>query len=118
MRHETVQVEGQAPDEVVYFSPREAQILHAICEGLTNKEIATRHRLSEGTVRQYVSALLRELKLRSRQKLCIWALQRQMCFVPDHPVAASLHPAGCTCPAIYCSAMRAASKPAAIDPAA
>lgn len=118
MRRETTQVEGQAPVEVVYFSPREAQILQAICEGLTNKEIATRHGLSVATVQQYVSELLRGLKLRSRQKVCTWAAQRDFCFLSDQPVAAALHPVGCTCSGIYCTAMRAASRPAAIDPAA
>lgn len=118
MRHETVPVEGQAPDELVYFSPREAQVLHAVCAGLTNKEIATLCGLTQGTVRQYVSNLLRGLKVSSRLELCIWGLQHPLCFLPNHPADIRLHPTGCKCPAIYCSAMRAASEPSAIDPAA
>ena len=46
-------------------------------EGYTNKEIAGRLYLSEGTVRNYISSILRKLELRDRTQLAIWAVQNQ-----------------------------------------
>ena len=44
---------------------------------LSNKEIAGRLYLSEGTVRNYISSILRKLELRDRTQLAIWAVQNQ-----------------------------------------
>lgn len=41
------------------------------------KEIAGRLYLSEGTVRNYISSILRKLELRDRTQLAIWAVQNQ-----------------------------------------
>ena len=43
--------------------------------GLSNKEIAQKLFLSEGTVRNYVSTVLSKLALRDRTQLAIWAVQ-------------------------------------------
>ena len=44
---------------------------------LSNKEIAAALCLSEGTVRNYISSILRKLELRDRTQLAIWAVQNQ-----------------------------------------
>ena len=44
-------------------------------DGLSNKEIAQKLYLSEGTVRNYVSIVLSKLELRDRTQLAIWAVQ-------------------------------------------
>ncbi|WP_313731277.1 response regulator transcription factor [Cohnella nanjingensis] len=56
------------------MSAREREILAHVAEGLTNKEIASRLFLSEGTVRNYVTALLEKLQLRDRTQLAIYYL--------------------------------------------
>lgn len=53
------------------LSPREAEVLTLIAEGLSNKEIAGRLGLSDGTVRNYVSELLLKLDARDRTQLAI-----------------------------------------------
>ncbi|TVQ29022.1 MAG: DNA-binding response regulator [Spirochaetaceae bacterium] len=53
------------------LAPREAEILTLIAEGLSNKEIAGRLNLSDGTVRNYVSEMLVKLDVRDRTQLAI-----------------------------------------------
>ena len=44
-------------------------------KGAANKEIADTLKLSEGTVRNYLSSILNKLGLRDRTQLAIWAVQ-------------------------------------------
>ncbi|MFJ7724945.1 response regulator [Neobacillus sp. NPDC097160] len=57
------------------LSDREQEILSLIAEGLSNKEIAERIYLSEGTIRNYTTGLLEKLKLRDRTQLAIFYLK-------------------------------------------
>lgn len=54
------------------ISNKEAEIISLIAEGLSNKEIAGRLFLSEGTVRNSISVILEKLQLRSRTQLAIF----------------------------------------------
>lgn len=56
----------------------EWKIIAQVERGASNKEIADRLRLSEGTVRNYLSIILNKLKLRDRTQLAIWAVQAQV----------------------------------------
>lgn len=56
---------------------RELDIIRLIAEGLSNKEIAARLYLSEGTVRNYLSGILDKLNLRDRTQVAVFYLQRQ-----------------------------------------
>ena len=53
----------------------EWKVIQKIGCGLSNKEIAAALFLSEGTVRNYLSAILSKLDLRDRTQLAIWAVQ-------------------------------------------
>ena len=51
---------------------KELQIISLVAEGLSNKEIAERLFLSEGTVRNYISSILDKLNLRDRTQLAVF----------------------------------------------
>lgn len=57
------------------LTDREFEILKLIGEGLSNKEIASKLFLSEGTVRNYITELLNKLNLRDRTQLAIFYLK-------------------------------------------
>lgn len=54
------------------LSKKELEIIESVAEGLSNKEIAMTHFLSEGTVRNYISIILEKLCLRDRTQLAIF----------------------------------------------
>ena len=62
-------------DEVDNFTKSEWLIIQQVGLGLSNKEIAAKLYLSEGTVRNYISKILEKLSLRDRTQLAIWAVQ-------------------------------------------
>jgi DNA-binding NarL/FixJ family response regulator len=55
-----------AADPIAFLSPSERELLRHLSGGLSNREIAARMYLSEKTVKNYVSRLLRKLDLRRR----------------------------------------------------
>ncbi len=62
----------QSPAPAADLSPREQDVLRLCAEGFSNREIAARLYLSEGTVRNYVSQLLQKLDLRDRTQLVVY----------------------------------------------
>jgi DNA-binding NarL/FixJ family response regulator len=71
---ETSQRKAPALEEY-RLTPRELEILSLIADGLSNKEIAEKLFISEGTVRNAISLLLEKLRLRSRTQLAIFYLK-------------------------------------------
>lgn len=57
------------------ITEREIDVLKLVGEGLSNKEIAGKLYLSEGTVRNYVTILLEKLNLRDRTQLAIFYIK-------------------------------------------
>ena len=55
------------------LSPQEGRILDLIADGKTNKQIAEAMFLSENTVKNYITSLLRKLKMTSRTEAAIYA---------------------------------------------
>jgi DNA-binding NarL/FixJ family response regulator len=53
----------------------EWKIIRQVEHGASNKEIAEKLNLSDGTVRNYLSTVLNKLDLRDRTQLAIWAVQ-------------------------------------------
>lgn len=54
------------------ISDKEKEIMELVATGLSNKEIAGKLFLGEGTVRNYISALLDKLQLRDRTQLAVY----------------------------------------------
>ncbi len=68
-------LEESHDDEIDKLSITELQIIQAIGRGLSNKEIMGEIHLSEGTVRNYISTILKKLNLRDRTQIAIFAIQ-------------------------------------------
>lgn len=64
----------KAPEHAL-LTARELAIMQLVGEGLSNKEIAEKLYLSEGTTRNYVTGLLEKLQLRDRTQLAIYYLK-------------------------------------------
>jgi DNA-binding NarL/FixJ family response regulator len=58
------------------LTPREEEVLRLLAEGLSNKEIGARLHLTEGTVKNYVSAIIAKLQANDRTHAVITALRR------------------------------------------
>ena len=55
------------------LTDREIQVLHGVCDGLQNKEIAHRFSISEVTVKMHVRAAIRKLGARNRTQAAMIA---------------------------------------------
>jgi DNA-binding NarL/FixJ family response regulator len=64
--------EGRLPPGL--FSEREIEVIKAIAEGLSNKEIAERLFMSEGTVKNHVTSILDKTGLDHRTQIAIYYL--------------------------------------------
>jgi DNA-binding NarL/FixJ family response regulator len=58
--------EESARTDAYGLSEREVQVLHSIADGLSNKEIAEKLYLSEGTVKNYISSIYSKMDVRDR----------------------------------------------------
>ena len=76
-RHLTASLPAPTPNSTepvaAVLSPRETDILRLVAQGHTNREIAARLYLSEGTVKNHVSRILTRLALRDRTQAALRA---------------------------------------------
>ena len=63
------------PEAARLLSERELEVLSLLAQGLTNQEIAARLFLSEGTVKNYVSAVFTKINVADRTQATIYALR-------------------------------------------
>ncbi len=57
------------------LTPREKELLTLVAQGLSNKEIAEKMFLSDGTVRNNISSLLEKLNMKDRTQLAVYAVK-------------------------------------------
>lgn len=62
-------------DYIKAITDSEWKVIGLVSKGLSNKEIAAELFLTEGSVRNYLSSVLKKLDLRDRTQLAIWAVQ-------------------------------------------
>jgi two-component system nitrate/nitrite response regulator NarL len=57
------------------LSDREMEILRCLLNGAQNKQIACELDISDGTVKVYLKAIMRKIRVQNRTQAAIWALQ-------------------------------------------
>ena len=70
-------------DPLDYITQREREVLYWVSHGLTNKEISERIFLSEKTVKNHVSHILKKLDLSDRTKAAAFAWQEGLPLIPE-----------------------------------
>ena len=58
------------------LSPREVEILDNIAQGMTNKEVAYTLAISEQTVKNHMSSILRKLSVNDRTQAVVYAMRQ------------------------------------------
>jgi two-component system response regulator DevR len=76
-----------AHGELELLSSQERRILELIAKGLTNRQIGLQLFVTEKTIKNYVSTILRKLGLESRTQAAVFALQHARAYV-DQPAIA------------------------------
>jgi DNA-binding NarL/FixJ family response regulator len=62
-------------EELNELNKNELKIIQHIGQGMSNKEISDKLNFTEGTVRNYISSILKKLELRDRTQIAIFAIQ-------------------------------------------
>lgn len=72
---------GRWPGHDAGLSPREAEVLALLCQGLSNQDIADRAYLGVNTVKTYLRTLFRKIGVESRTQAVLWGIDHG--FRPD-----------------------------------
>ena len=65
------------------LSPREVEILDNIARGMTNKQVAYALTISEQTVKNHMSSILRKLSVNDRTQAVVYAMKQGWIRVPE-----------------------------------
>ena len=71
--------EPQDASPLAELTPREREILCHLAEGQSNKVIARKLGISDGTVKLHVKAILRKLNVHSRVEAAVFAVEQGVC---------------------------------------
>jgi DNA-binding NarL/FixJ family response regulator len=74
-RYNTYPTEEQSTGTYTPLSPREMEILELVTRGASNKDIAQRLMISEQTVKNHMTAVLRKLRVDDRTQAAVYALR-------------------------------------------
>jgi DNA-binding NarL/FixJ family response regulator len=69
---------GSASGDGFHLSPRELEIVSAIVEGCTNKDIAQKFSLSEQTVKHHLTSIYAKVGVSNRLELAFYAVQHKL----------------------------------------
>lgn len=73
------------PDEhFIPLSPREMEILDAVTHGMSNKEIAQKLGISQQTVKNHMTSILRKLNVEDRTQAAVMALRHGWVRIEDN----------------------------------
>jgi DNA-binding NarL/FixJ family response regulator len=90
---ETPQAPAAMPENRFGLTKRELQIVNALVEAQTNKDIAETCRISEFTVKHHLTNIFDKLGVYNRVELALFAIHHQLC--PSgvrHPLLATEKP--------------------------
>jgi DNA-binding NarL/FixJ family response regulator len=65
------------------LSPREVEILDNIAQGMTNKQVAYALGISEQTVKNHMSSILRKLSVNDRTQAVVYAMRQGWIKIPE-----------------------------------
>jgi len=65
------------------LSPREVEILDNIAQGMTNKQVAYALSISEQTVKNHMSSILRKLSVNDRTQAVVYAMKQGWIKIPE-----------------------------------
>ena len=72
-------------DGSVHLSEREHDVLHLLCEGASNRKIASLLAIAEATVKSHITALFHKTGTTSRLEMVVWAFKHG--YASDSPFA-------------------------------
>ncbi|MDD4159884.1 MAG: response regulator transcription factor [Synergistaceae bacterium] len=75
--------ERDGNDPLEHITQREREILYWIAHGMTNQEISEKMFLSEKTIKNHVSHILKKLDLRDRTKAAAFAWKEGLPLIPE-----------------------------------
>ena len=74
---------ADAPPIFAPLSPREVEILDNIAQGMTNKQVAYALSISEQTVKNHMSSILRKLSVNDRTQAVVYAMRQGWIKIPE-----------------------------------
>ncbi len=72
-----------AEEHFIPLSPREMEILQYVTNGLSNKEIAVKLRISQQTVKNHMTSILKKLNVEDRTQAAVNAIRRGWVRIKD-----------------------------------
>ena len=68
---------GRQGGGMTRLTPREAEVVHLLADGMSTREISRKLTLTEHTIRNYLSAIYDKLGVSSRVELALYAVARE-----------------------------------------